>query len=167
MSQVSKIVAVVFSLVTTGIASLVPLGDMALSAEVRIMSSANMISVFSDLSAIIESETGHKLLIEFAEGGTARDRVISEDSFDLTINAKNLIEQMHDKGRISGVPVDIARATISVAVRKGEPKPDVTTLGAIKRWLSGPALISYSELGISGLALKRGIAKLAVIEETQ
>jgi molybdate transport system substrate-binding protein len=165
MRRVRRLIAL---LAATMIAACAPPGGLfgatAFGAEVRIMSSANMRQILSDLTEAIEGDTGLKIVIEFAEGGVAHDRVMRGQTFDLTINAKDLIEQIRDKGKITGSPIDIARATISVAVRKGAPRPDIGTIDAIKKWLSGPQLISYSEQGISGLALKRGIAQLDVAE---
>jgi molybdate transport system substrate-binding protein len=102
------------------------------------------------------------MVAEFAEGGIVRDRVQKGEKFDVVINARNMAEDLARQGLVDGALVDIARTSISVAVRSGRPKPDIASLDAIKRTLSDARAISYSEAGISGLALVGGLEKLGI-----
>jgi molybdate transport system substrate-binding protein len=50
----------------------------------------------------------------------------------------------HGKVRTDSA-VDLARSSIAVAVRTGAPKPDISTVDALKRTLLGAKSIAYSD----------------------
>jgi len=84
-----------------------------------------------------------KVLLEKVDGGAAGDLVI------LTAEA---VDDLIKKGAVAaGSRVDIASSGIGIAVRKGAPRPDVSTAAALKRALIAAKKVSYSSVGASGI----------------
>jgi molybdate transport system substrate-binding protein len=62
------------------------------------------------------------------------------------------IDSLIQHGKVAiGSRVDVARSGIGVAVRKGAPRPDISTPEAFKRALLAAKKVSYSKIGASGI----------------
>ena len=62
------------------------------------------------------------------------------ERFDLVILSEGGLEALARQGRIvPGSRVDLARSQIGAAVRKGAPKPDISTVEALRRLCSPPS----------------------------
>jgi len=104
------------------------------AAEIKVLSTGNMVNILTDLTAPFERATGHKLVIETGSVTVIRNRIKSGEAADLTINERPELEELLKEGRIAaGSIVDIARSPFGVAVRAGAPKPDISTVDTFKR----------------------------------
>ena len=65
----------------------------------------------------------------------------------------------------AGSRIDIARAAVGVAVKKGSPKPDISSAEALKRTLLAAKSISYSGEGASGIYFKNVLERLGIAAE--
>ena len=94
--------------------------------------------------AEFERATGHKLAISFATGGATVKRVQDGDAADVVITLRQGIDTLVKDGKASAGNVTVlARSGIVVVVRKGAPKPDVSSPDALKRTLLAAKSISY------------------------
>jgi molybdate transport system substrate-binding protein len=86
---------------------------------------------------------------------------------DLVILTAEAIDDLEKKGAVRrDSRVDVARSGIGVAVRKGAPKPDISTAEALKRAILAARKVSYSSVGASGLYVAGTvIPKLGLVEE--
>jgi molybdate transport system substrate-binding protein len=95
-----------------------------------------MQSVLEDLGPQFERATGHQLAISFATGGGTVKRVQDGEAADVVITLQQGIDTLVKAGKApAGSVAALARAGIFVAVRKGAPKPDVSSPDALKRTL--------------------------------
>ena len=81
--------------------------------------------------------------------GTAPDSIPSRfargESFDIVILADSGLEALITQGKVQpGSRVDLARSMIGMSVRKGTPKPDISTVEALKQTLLNAKSIAYS-----------------------
>ena len=65
-----------------------------------------------------------------------------------------------------GTQTDIARSAVGFAVRQGAPKPDISTVEALKRTLLAARTIGYSD-GPSGAYVAELLQRLGIAEETR
>ena len=64
---------------------------------------------------------------------------------DVVILAANALEELIKQGEVvPGSGVDLVRSSIGMAVRAGAPKPDISTVEALKRTLLQAESIAYS-----------------------
>ena len=90
------------------------------------------------------AKTGHKIIARYDFGANLRRQVEAGETFDVAILSLD-VEDLIKQGKIAGgTRVVLGRTGIGVAVRKGAPKPDISTTDAFKRALLNAKSISYS-----------------------
>jgi molybdate transport system substrate-binding protein len=139
------------------------------AAELKVLSAFGMQSVLEDLRPKFEHATGHKLAISFGTGGATVKRVQGGDAADVVITLRQGIDTLVKDGKaVAGNVTALARAGIFVAVRKGEPKPDVSSPDALKHTLLTAKSISYVDPasgGASGIHFAKVLDRLGIANE--
>jgi molybdate transport system substrate-binding protein len=99
---------------------------------------------------IFEEASGHKVISSYgASIGNAPDSIPSRfargEKFDLVILSEGGLEALMSAGKlVPGSRVDVVRSQIGAAVRKGTPKPDISTVEALKQTLLEAKSVAYS-----------------------
>jgi molybdate transport system substrate-binding protein len=107
-----------------------------------------------------ERTTHNKVLTAYgASMGNAPDSIPSRlqrgEPVDVVILAAPALDELIQQGRVvSGSRVDLVRSSIGMAVRAGAPKPDISTVEALKRALLEAKSIAYSD-SASGVYLSK------------
>src|SRR5262247_3800923 len=144
-------------------------GIKAESAELKVLSAFGMQSVLEDLGPKFEHAIGYKLAISFATGGAIVKRVQGGDAADVVITLQQGIDTLvKDDKAAAGSVTPLARAGIFVAVRKGAPKPDISSPDALKRTLLAAKSISYVDPasgGASGIHFAKVLDRLGIANE--
>jgi molybdate transport system substrate-binding protein len=93
-------------------------------------------------------------------------RLSRQETFDILILAGPALEGFIKKGNVAaGTRVDLANSTIGAVVKKGAPKPDISTVAALKNTLLQAKSIAYSA-SASGTYLSTELfVKLGVAEQ--
>jgi molybdate transport system substrate-binding protein len=152
-----------------GFMFLLMLGIKAEAAELKVVSAIGMQSVMEDLGPKFERATGHKLAISFATAGAAVKRAQGGEATDVVIATRQGIEGLVTNGKAAADNVTVlASAGISVAIRKGAPKPDISSPDALKRTLLAAKSISYVDPasgGASGIHFIKVLDRLGIANE--
>jgi len=121
-------------------------GIAAQAAEIKVMSAAGIRQVMEDLGPKFERTTGHNLAITYGGLSAVVKRTQAGETFDVVIIPRQGIDSFVKDGKATAGDVTaIARSGISVAVRKGAPKPDISSPEALKRTLLAAKSISYQD----------------------
>jgi molybdate transport system substrate-binding protein len=152
-----------------GFMFLLVVGLKAEAAELKVLSAIGMQSVMEDLRPKFERATGHKLAISFTTAGAAVKRAQSGEAADVVIATRQGIDGLVKNGKaaVDNVTV-LASAGISVAIRKGAPKPDISSPDALKRTLLAAKSISYVDPasgGASGIHFVKVLDRLGIANE--
>ncbi len=129
-------------------ASLQP--STAHAADVLVVTSGGFSAAYDQLVPLYEQATGHKIITaRGASLGNAQDSIPSRlargEQFDIVILADSGLEQLVAQGKVQeGSRVDLARSMIGMSVRKGTPKPDISSVEALKQTLLNAQSIAYS-----------------------
>src|SRR5256712_3876252 len=154
-----------------GFMFLLMLGMNADAAELKVLSAIGMQSFLEDLEPEFERATGHKLSISFATAGAAVRRAQGGESADVVIATRQGIDGLVKNGKASANNVTVlASAGISVTLRKGAPKPDISSPDALKRTLLAAKSISYVDPasgGASGIHFAKVLDRLGVASEVK
>jgi molybdate transport system substrate-binding protein len=152
-----------------GFMFLLVLGLKAEAAELKVLSAIGMQSVMEDLGPKFERATGHKLAISFATAGAAVKRAQGGEAADVVIATRQGIDGLVKNGKAAADNVTVlASAGISVAIRKGAPKPDISSPDALKRTLLAAKSISYVDPasgGASGIHFIKVLDRLGIANE--
>ncbi len=153
----------------TGLIFLLVLGTSAESAEIKVLAANGIQAVVEDLGPKFERASGHKLGITFATGGATVKRVQDGEVADVVIAPKPGIESLVQNSKIASDNVsELASTGISVAVRKGAPKPDISSAEALKRALIAAKSITYlnpADGGASGIHFAKVLDRLGIANE--
>ena len=131
-------------------ASIVVFAGSAFGVELNVMSSGGFTAAYRDLTPEFERATQNKVVTAYgASMGGAPDSIPSRlqrgEPADVVILAAPALDELIKQGKVvAGSRVDLARSIIGMAVRAGAPKPDISSVDALKRTLLQAKSIAYS-----------------------
>ena len=125
-----------------------------MSGEIRIMTSGAFTAAYLELIPQLELVTKRKIVTAATSMGTGPDSIPSRlqrgEPVDVVIVADAaLVELIKDGKVLAESRTPLARSGIGVAVRAGSPKPDISSVDALKRTLLQAKSIAYSS-SVSG-----------------
>jgi molybdate transport system substrate-binding protein len=141
----------------------------AAADEIRVMTSGAFTEAYLELTPEFERTTGHHLVTEATSMGTAANGIVARlergEAIDVVIVSAGDLEQLTAKRLIRpGTRVDLARSAIGMAVRHGAPKPDISSVAALRRTLLDAKSIAYSA-SVSGTYLSTELFQLLGIAD--
>ncbi len=120
--------------------------------------------VLADLSQAWQARGGTPVLIESVGGVDAARRVAAGEAFDVVILASDAVDRLLAAGHaLAGSRVDLVNSGVAVAVRAGQPRPDLSTEDALRAAVLAAPSLSYST-GPSGVALARLFERWGVMD---
>jgi molybdate transport system substrate-binding protein len=141
----------------------------ARAAEVKLLGAVGVREIITELAPQFESATGHKLLSTFDASGRIVQRITAGEAFDLIIVNKPAIEKLTGTGKVNAASAkDIASSVVAAAVRKGTPRPDISTAEAFKKALLDAKSIARPPAtvgGASGDHIARVLERLGITAE--
>lgn len=142
-------------------------GTMSHGAEITIFTSMGSLSGVTDLAAAFEQATGHKVVVGARIGPALPKALESNEPGDIIANFTSSFDELIKQGKVvPGSVVEFARAGVGVAIRKGAPKPDISTVEAYKQVVLKAKSIGYSRTG-SGLITERGFKQLGIFDQVR
>ena len=130
----------------------------------KVISSLAVKAAYLELAPAFEKQSGKKLATEWVGMVDIRKRMLAGDWADLVIGSRALIDELTGAGKIvRGSRVDLVQSGVGVAVRAGAPKPDISSVEALKRALLAAKSIAYSS-GPSGVYLAALFERLGIAQ---
>jgi molybdate transport system substrate-binding protein len=117
------------------------------AAEIRVLSGAAVKPVMDEIIPRFERSSGHKVTIDYEPTAPViANRIEKGEAVDVAIATQEGIASFVKQGRITGgSSVDIARGGLGAFVRKGRPKPDISSVEALKRTLLAAKSIAHGD----------------------
>ena len=117
--------------------------------EIAVMTSGTFTAAYLKLLPEFERTTKHTLVTVATSVGTGVDfiptRVQRGEPVDVVIVEDAVLDQMITEGTVvAGSRIPLARSSIGIAVRAGAPKPDISSVDALKNTLLRASSIAYS-----------------------
>ena len=138
--------------------------------ELRVLTTGILKGAFDRIATQFEADTGHRVTMSWGPStGTSPEaspvRVRSGEAVDVLIMVSTSMDELVATGHFIALHrQDVAVSKIGVAVKEGQPLPDISTPAALRQTLLGVRSIGFSE-GASGtyvatvLLEKLGIAQ--------
>jgi molybdate transport system substrate-binding protein len=121
------------------------------AAEIKVLSPGSTESAFGELIPQFEKTSGHAITIDYGPVGALAARVGKGEAADIAILSEPATEDLRKRGKlVAGSEVVIAKVGIGAFVRKGDPKPDISSLAAFMRALNGARVIAYADPKLGG-----------------
>ncbi len=111
--------------------------------------------VLAELLAAWQAQSGQRVSMESVGGVDAARRVHAGEPMDLVVLASDAIDKLAAAGSVvAGSRTDLVHSGVAVAVRQGQPHPDISTQQGVLDAVLSAASIGYST-GPSGTALMK------------
>jgi molybdate transport system substrate-binding protein len=148
------------------VAALIALAGAAQAAEIDAMISTAMKAAIEEIAPAFERASGHTLRVVYGPSGGIARRFTGGEAADLIVVDSKVLDELIKQGKVAPGRTDVARTGIGIAVRKGAPKPDVSSPDALRRTLlaaksighTAPAGGGVTAAHIIGVFEKLGIA---------
>jgi len=122
--------------------------------------------IVEEVGPQFERATGHHLVMVTDVAAVMKRRIEANEPFDLAVLVNFQADELIKKGKLaSDTRADIMKAGIGVAVRRGAPVPDISTVEAFKQTLLAAKSITYLREGASTIYLDRLFARMGIAEE--
>src|SRR5262245_47305975 len=149
------------------IAALFVAAPTAQAAELRVLSGNGAKAAVQELCAQVERATGNTIKLHFEVNADLKKKIEAGESFDVAVLNPPVIDALIMEGKLVGSRADIGRSGLGLAVRKGAPKPDISSPGAFKRTLLAAKAVAYPGKGASGLYFVSLLDRLGIKAEMQ
>jgi molybdate transport system substrate-binding protein len=119
------------------------------------------------LIPVFEQKTGYKVVSTWVAGPASRGRVAGGDVFDAAIMAGPIGEVLASGQVVIGSVRTLSGLKLSVTVRQGAPRPDISSFDAVKKTLLGAKSVAYvdPDRGTIGINAWATVQRLGIVEE--
>jgi molybdate transport system substrate-binding protein len=149
------------------IAAALLISGVAQAADIKVLSTQATEEAYKELVAQFEKGSAHKVSTIFTGTLDVQKRLAGGETYDLVIMAGPAIDEQIKLGKIAaGSRVDLAKSAVGAGVKAGAPKPDISTVDALKKTLLAAKSVGYST-GPSGVYILTMFEKLGVAAEVK
>jgi molybdate transport system substrate-binding protein len=136
------------------------------AAELKVVASTAVKSVFEELGPQFEKASENKLVTSFGPAAVLKTQIDQGAAFDVAVLTAPLTDGLANAGKIDAATrATIARAGLGVAVHAGTAKPNVSTVDALKRTLLNAKSIGFNGQGASRAGIEAMFSKLGIADE--
>jgi molybdate transport system substrate-binding protein len=141
--------------------------------EIKVMTSGAFTEAYQQLVHQFQKTTRHTVVTTFgASMGGAKDsipvRLSRGEPVDVVIVIESALDPLIKAGRIApDSRVQLARSVIGVAVRKGAPKPDISSVAALRQTLLQAKSIAYSASASGTYVSTELFARLGIADQVK
>jgi molybdate transport system substrate-binding protein len=148
---------------------LIAQATFAFAAEIKVYSTIGVQAALEELAPKFEKAPGNKLTITWGTAALLVKRVQAGESADLYV----LVKQSHDtlvkeNKATAGPDALFASSGMAMVVKKGAPKPDISTPEAFKQTLLKAKSIAYSNPasgGASGVYFAKLLERMGIADQ--
>src|SRR3569623_2216157 len=141
---------------------------LASAAELKVYSTIGVQAALKELTPVFEKQSGDKLAFTFNTAAALTKRIQAGEHADATILTRQNLETLAKENKASGHITPVASSGISVVVKSGAAKPDISTPEALKATLLKAKSIAYSNPaagGASGVYDGKLIAGMGIADQ--
>jgi molybdate transport system substrate-binding protein len=134
--------------------------------DLVVLSSNATKAVLEALAPDFERTENVRCVFRFAPSAEMKARIENGEEFDVALLTSTVVDELTalDKGD-ADTRITIARAGVGVAIRKGAPRPDLSTSEALRRTLLHARSIAYVDQGVTANILRTIVEGLGIAEE--
>ena len=131
----------------------------------RIVTSNATHALLAALAPRFEAKTGIRLRIEHDSAKTMLSRIEAGEAADVAVLNAPHVDRLVELGILDAATRTLfARSRIGVAVRAGEPHPDVSSVEALRQTLLAARAIAHTVHGASGMYVPELLRRLGIAD---
>ena len=135
---------------STALLMLLLVPAMAAADEVKVLCSNGLREVLQELLPRFEPTAKHTAAVTYGLSTELLRRIDAGEPYDVAILTPALIDDLTKRGRLEGRETrTLARSVITIAVKAGARKPDLSSPPAVTRALGDAQSIAYAREGAS------------------
>jgi molybdate transport system substrate-binding protein len=139
-----------------------------MSAAFKVFGSNALRTVLLESLPAFDRENGVTTTVDFGSTNHTLEIMRGGAVADLIIATASAIDALTSEGKIvKGTHTNLATAGIGACVRSGEPRPDISSVDALKRTLLNTKSVGYSKNGQSGVHFSKIIEQLGIANEVK
>jgi molybdate transport system substrate-binding protein len=139
------------------------------AAEIKVSTSVALTSALNQIAPNFEQATGDKLNIGYSLIADIRKRILDGETADVIILSRPVMDELDKQQKFaSGSITNVAGTPVALAIRAGAPKPDISTVDALKRTLLAAKSIVYADPakgGASGVYFAHVVDRLGIADQ--
>lgn len=135
---------------------------------IRVLSAGAVESIIDTLASRFEADSGVPVTVNIARSRVVKQRASAGADVDIVVTTQDAIDELRAEGLLFADSIaTLALSSIGVAVRKGDPIPDLTSADDFIRLLRNARSIAYANPGTgspSGRYFTELLARLGLTE---
>jgi molybdate transport system substrate-binding protein len=139
-------------------------------SEITLIAPGGIRAPLEQLLPGFERQTGRTVKATFGSGRGTKQQVVRGDAFDVPVVQPPYPGVLASGNVVAASATPLATVAVAVAVRKGAPKPDISTPDAVKRMLLAAQSIAYpdpSRGAAAGISFEQTLRKLGIYDQMQ
>jgi len=139
----------------------------AAAQDLAVLSGGSSRGTLTELAQTFQRQSGHAVAVTFDTTPGINRRLGAGESPDVLVAATAVIDEAIRSGRaIADTRLSLGRVGSAVGISRGDPKPDVSTVDALKAALmkAEHVLITQGASGTSALKMLEGMGILAAVK---
>jgi molybdate transport system substrate-binding protein len=155
-----------------GLAGLVIIGSCSAASaqEVTLIAPGGMRCPIDRITSGFERQTRFTLKTTIGAGGATHRQIVRGEPFDVPIVQPPYQDVLASGNVLADTETPLASVAVVAIVRKGDPRPDISTPDAVRRMLLAAKAISYPDSngglgGAAGVSFEDTQKKLGIFEE--
>lgn len=142
----------------------------AAKGEVTLIAPGGIRVPIEQLIPAFERKTGYKVKAMFGSGGGTHQQVVRGEAFDVPVVQPPYRDVLDSGNVVASSETPLATVAVGIAVRKGSPKPDISTPEAVKKVLLAARSIAYPSAAggaAAGVSVEAMLQKLGIAAQVQ
>ena len=143
--------------------------SLVCAAEIKVYATIGVKHSLEDLAASFEKTSGHKVAITWGTGAALAKRIQAGEQADLLVLTKQGLDTLSKDGKVAtGSERNFASSMLAVAIKKGAPRPDISTPEAFKATMLNARSVAYPDPaggGLSGVYFAQLAEKMGFAEQ--
>lgn len=133
---------------------------------VRLLSTLALKGAVESLAGQYQAATATRLEADFAPTVGLLKRLREGEKADVLILTREGLNELIAEGAVvASSRVDLARSYVGLAVKAGQPHPDIATEAAFKAAVLAARSVAYSRIGASGIYFAELVQRLGIASE--
>ncbi|HEX3115795.1 MAG TPA: substrate-binding domain-containing protein, partial [Bradyrhizobium sp.] len=139
---------------------------VANAAEIKVIASVGVRAVLTDLAPAFERASGHKLSIVYGTAVPLKRQIDSGETFDVVVLVPTMLDDLVKQTRVlAGTSTDVAKVGVGIAVRKSEPKPDISSADTFRKTMLAAKSVTYTKESQTSAVLMPVMDRLGIVGE--
>ena len=138
------------------------LAQQAQAAEIRVLSGNGARAAMRAIASEFERQSGHKVTLHFEVNAAIERKIEAGEAFDAVVLNPPVVDRLTAAGKLAAPRTNIGRAGLGVGIRKGAPKPDLSSVEGFTVALMSARAVAYPGEGASGVYFAGLVEKLGI-----